>query len=485
MGKVMQMKKNKVSHCGNAAKTMFTLLSASACCVALAAFDIGAAMDTAEFWKSDPVMFVKRHQEEGFRFTSSDRESADTRLDGAVTYHDIPVFESKIAFTEDGRGVARVELILFSPAGTEVRQPTDSSHYRLVRNEKTINRDEFVKLMKDVRAKLTPEGKKSPTQVAERTKKPIVQKSQTWPKTDIPTMTTLTWNYSQVGTKTDTFEAGFVRLAVDGPERLAGKTGSASARRKPASARKIVDNVVRDPRGDVFIDNVPMVDQGQKGYCAAATSERVLRYYGLQVDEHEVAQAAGTTAEGGTSLKEMKDSVAAIGKRYNLATVVSYGDFQKSDNDRIEGLVREVEGYNRAARKLKKEPIKEGVYMRRQGHNIMYDPRGLDAAMDPEVLKYMKTEGSQKSKYTKFLKDVHDQVNKGIPVFWGVTLGIYPEPEIPQSNGGHMRLIIGYNDKKKEILYTDTWGAGHELKRMPVEWAWTISKCLMYMKPLN
>jgi hypothetical protein len=76
-------------------KTIFTLLSASACCVACAAFDIGAAMETAEFWKSDPVMFVKRHQEEGFRFTSSDRESADTRLDGAVTYHDIPVFESK------------------------------------------------------------------------------------------------------------------------------------------------------------------------------------------------------------------------------------------------------------------------------------------------------------------------------------------------------------------------------------------------------
>ena len=78
---------------------MSALLSASACCVALAAFDIGAAMDTAEFWKSDPVMFVKRHQEEGFRFTSADRESADTRLDGAVTYHDIPVFDSKISFT--------------------------------------------------------------------------------------------------------------------------------------------------------------------------------------------------------------------------------------------------------------------------------------------------------------------------------------------------------------------------------------------------
>ena len=231
------------------------VLSVAACCAASAAFDIGKEMETEAFWKSDPVMFVKRHQEEGFRFTSTDRESADTRLDGAVTYHGIPVFESKIAFTEDGRGVARVELILFSPAGTEVKQMTDATHYRLVRSEKSMDREGFVQLMKSVRAKLTPEGKRSPTQVAERTKKPIVQKSQTWPKTAIPTETTLTWNYSQVGTKPDTFEAGFVRLSVDGPERLAKGTAGASARRKPASSRKIADNVVRDPRGDVFIDN--------------------------------------------------------------------------------------------------------------------------------------------------------------------------------------------------------------------------------------
>ena len=473
-------------------KSAIVVFFAACACLAVAgaAYDIGKEMETEGFWKSDPVLFVKRHQDQGFKFTSGDRSSADTRLDGAVTYHGIPVFESKVAFAEDSSGITRVELVLFSPAGTEMRENVDSHRYRLVRRDKDITYDGFVRLMRDVRGKLTAEGAKNPQMKTERTKAPVVQKSQTWPRTDIPTETTLTWNYSQEGRKTDTFKAGFVRVAVDGPARLAeasdGKrkasVGGANAAK---GAKKIVDNVIRDPRGDVFIDNVPMVDQGQKGYCAAATSERVLRYYGLQVDEHEIAQAAGTSAEGGTSLLGMKNSVSAIGKRYSLATVVAYGDFQKSDQDRIEGLVREVEGYNRAARKLKKEPIKEGVYMKRQGHSIAYDPRALDAAMDPEVLKYMKTEGTQKSKYAKFLKDVHDQVNKGIPVFWGVTLGMYPEPEIPQSNGGHMRLIIGYNDKKKEILYTDTWGAGHELKRMPAEWAWTITHCLMYMKPLN
>jgi hypothetical protein len=46
-----------------------------------------------------------------------------------------------------------------------------------------------------------------------------------------------------------------------------------------------------------------------------------------------------------------------------------------------------------------------------------------------------------------------------------------------------MRLIIGYNDKTREIVYTDTWGAGHEYKRMSVENAWTITDAALYLKP--
>ena len=39
--------------------------------------------------------------------------------------------------------------------------------------------------------------------------------------------------------------------------------------------------------------------------------------------------------------------------------------------------------------------------------------------------------------------------------------------------------------KDADVLYTDTWGKGHELKRMPSDWAFTASHCLMYMKPLR
>ena len=454
-------------------------------------YDIGADLATEGFWKSDPVLFVKRHQDQGFNFTSNSREGADTRLDGAVTYQGIPVFETKVTFAEFG-GIARVELVLFATAGTEAFQTILMEHggtmRRRVRKEKSITRDEFVDLVKRVRSSLTPEGGKPPQQVAQRTDKPnVVQKSQSWPKTAIPTAATLTWNYSQEGRKDNTFEAGFVRLTVDGPARLTaeGKKAAVGNANAAKGAKKIVDNVIHDPRGDVFIDNMPMVDQGQKGYCSAATSERVLRYYGVEVDEHEIAQAAGTTAEGGTSTLEMKNSVQAIGRKYKLGTVVTYGDFEKPVGERIASIVKEVANYNKVAKKLKKKEIPDSVYITHRGTTTYYDPSAADAVMDPEVLRDMKANGPQKSKFVKFLKDIHQQIDKGIPLFWGVTLGTYPEPEIPQSKGGHMRLIIGYNDKKREILYTDSWGAGHELKRMPADWAWTISHCLMYMKPLR
>ena len=455
-------------------------------------------MGIVDFWKSDPNLFVERHKAQGFNFTTEVREGADnrpkdadTRLDGAVTYKGIPVYETRVSFGASG-GIERVDLVLFATAGTEAFETVLTERggrmHRRVRKEKKITRDEFVDLVKRVRVDLTPNGAKPPPQdVARTSKQGVVQKSQTWPKTDIPTVATLTWNYAQEGRKDETFNAGFIRLTVDGPSRLAsgGRKAVGNGSEAKGAKKSIAGNVTRDTNGDVFIDNVPMVDQGQKGYCAAATSERVLRYYGVEVDEHEIAQAAGTTADGGTSTLEMKNSVQTIGRHYKLGTVVTYGDFEKSTAERCESVAKEVANYNKTAKKLKRREIADDVYITRRGSVIVYNPIAADAAMDPEVLREMKVNGPQKSKFTKFMKDIRQQVEKGIPLFWGVTLGTYQESDIPQSKGGHMRLIIGYNDKTKEVIYSDSWGAGHERKRMPAEWAWTISHCLMYMKPLR
>ena len=453
-----------------------------------AVYEIGEDMDSEAFWKADPMMFVTKHRENGFQFTSDGNERADSRLEGGVTYYGVPVYESVLTFGEEG-GVKRVDLSLFNVGGTEAFEEmadADGKRFRRrVRVKKTIDREAFGALLKTVRDRLT-KGARQPKPEVERVKEASVRQAhQTWPRTGLPTQTTLTWNYVQNGKKTETFQAQFVRVAVVGPSLLAGpvKRDAAAGRAKAKGARKISDNVTQGLKGDVFIDNIPMVDQGQKGYCSVATAARVLQYYGIEKDEHEIAQIAGTSAEGGTSTLKMKEAVETIGKKFNLGTIVCYGDFEKSVAERIGGICDEVRAYNKAAKKLKKKAIADDVFIRHEGNVTRYDPQAVDDAMDVEVRKYMKTEGPQKSKYTKFLKDVRDQIDKGIPLFWGVTLGIAPEPGLPQAGGGHMRLIIGYNDKKKEILYTDSWGAGHEMKHMKSDWAWTITHCLLYLKP--
>ena len=45
---------------------------------------------------------------------------------------------------------------------------------------------------------------------------------------------------------------------------------------------------------------------------------------------------------------------------------------------------------------------------------------------------------------------------------WSVLVGRVKEKPPVQGAGGHMRLIIGYNDKTSELLYSDSWGRGHE-----------------------
>ena len=48
-----------------------------------------------------------------------------------------------------------------------------------------------------------------------------------------------------------------------------------------------------------------------------------------------------------------------------------------------------------------------------------------------------------------------------------------------------MRLIIEYNDKKDEIIYTESWGAGHGKKNMDAGEAFAMSQALIVLPPKN
>ena len=181
---------------------------------------------------------------------------------------------------------------------------------------------------------------------------------------------------------------------------------------------------------------------------------------------------AGSTAEGGTNIREMRETVREVGSKCRLG-YVKIVTFSSNLRD----LEQEVADYNREAKTAKEPTLSIDDFT--EGNLIHIG--SIRAAMKPKVLKKMRMKDSR---FKRFLAGVKTQVDQGIPVIWGVTLGIFPEPGLPQSSGGHLRLIIGYNAKTKEILYSDSWGAGHELKRMPEDWAFAITHDAFYLKPL-
>jgi len=211
-----------------------------------------------------------------------------------------------------------------------------------------------------------------------------------------------------------------------------------------------------------------VVDQGRKGYCVTASVERVLRYYGADIDQHEIAQLANSDADRGTSVKAMIEAMEDISNQ----TGVRVREHYTQDFYEFQDVVKE---YNREA---KRADLPEVVLPTRG----VIDITSIYARMKGPQLKEARV--GSRSDYGRFQRDIAELIDKGYPGVWSVMLGLVPEePALPQAFGGHMRLIIGYNPESEEILYTDSWGRGHEMKRMSMADAWTITMGLSSLEP--
>ena len=226
------------------------------------------------------------------------------------------------------------------------------------------------------------------------------------------------------------------------------------------------ESVKSNTNGDTFIKNIPMVDQGRKGYCAVASAERVFRYYGLQVDQHAMAQIAQSSAQTGTNPAKMVDALKRVAGRTKTRLYTHY----EIDQREIESTIK---SYNRLAKKNQKN-----VFNTPRNGYIPYQP--FLAAADAETLKTVRANGTS---FKRFSKTIRDKIDDGIPLLWSLQVGVIKERGIPQAGGGHMRLIIGYNDKTGHIIYSDSWGAGHEFKKMTFEEAFTPSINLITIRP--
>lgn len=224
------------------------------------------------------------------------------------------------------------------------------------------------------------------------------------------------------------------------------------------SNKDLENMVVTDPDGAVYVSGVPMVDQGQKGYCACATTARLLNFYGRDIDQHDIAKIA-MTDKLGTSLEDLQKALVTISSKLRLHLEPVAKCYLRNEND-----------FRRFLKKIEIEYRKQKF--------TFEDPLKIK-----ELKKVFENMSLKDQRYKDFKKGIVESINGGKPLVWALALGIMPEPEIPQATGGHMRLIIGYNEKTDEIYYSDTWGAGHEKKSMHLISAFWISSALWELRP--
>ncbi len=181
--------------------------------------------------------------------------------------------------------------------------------------------------------------------------------------------------------------------------------------------KRILNCVQRKDNGDILVTNIPMVDQGPKGYCSPATWERYLRYFSIPADMYLIAVAANTSAGGGTYnstiLRVMEPVLSSFGR-----DIISINS---------EMSIKNISRY-----------IDQGL---------------------PIMWSFSSTPSFQK------LADANSAKRKGEQLK-EKDLDISPN-EISRSSG-HICLIIGYNESTQEICISDSWGLKYQERWVPV-----------------
>ena len=221
---------------------------------------------------------------------------------------------------------------------------------------------------------------------------------------------------------------------------LAGLGGKSTVR----SGRSLLTSIKRDAAtGTVEIVGIPMRDQGDKGYCVVASAERVLLYMGQPCDMDELAKLCGADARTGTDPGEMYKALRKVDARYYMRL-------------RLEKL----------------EPT-------------------LDLGLDEKTLAASELKTATAADLWKVAQA---NIDIGVPLLWCVLLPLgesgVPNSTTPQNltrmgRVGHMRLITGYCANNQELIYSDSWGEGHERKVMRLAKAKEMTRAVFSMKPVR
>lgn len=238
-------------------------------------------------------------------------------------------------------------------------------------------------------------------------------------------------------------------------------------------------NLQDDGSGGIYLD-IPMVDQGQKGYCVCATVERILKYYQSDVDQHILAQIMKTEQQG-TSLEVAMEALDGMRAKLRIKSkeLIKNEAFNK-----VQDFEKVTKKYNRLAKRQKRNTIEFDEFIVRNGNKKSLEVDRLFSEYEYDLFRDIMCDDQMKQE--SFIRYVKKYVKKGYPLAWATW--VFKNEKAGQKIGGigsHMRIINGINEEKKLIIYTDSYGAGHEKKEMSYEDAFAKTRYLVLITPIS
>ena len=419
----------------------------------LSAFSVFAApVNIANFldksketaWTTSPTKFIKDNGSKYmYRWNSSQKKSlhyAANRTRKSLYFLDWQVTEADFNFAD--KQLNSIFLNIYNKSS--------SNNKELAQNKKT-----FLKFLDKLRGSLNTFCKNTHSKRSTELINSARCQSCFW---SLPSAyIVLKWSYD--GSNQNNFIAHYATIYIYKDKQ----TFNEISRSKVAvtNLSDLKSRIKTNKDGDRYLQ-IPMVDQGKRGYCVAACAERILKYYNVNVDQHILAQAANTS-NSGTRIADIEESMKKVGTKCNfhVKEISEYSPLIGNVN-----ILKFIKKYNRRAKRAGKKEIKVS---RVRGY------RRLFAMMDEDTLVQTKIDWD-KNGFRKFKLKVKATIDSGMPVLWVVMLGMVKEPKRPQNMGGHMRLITGYNLKTDEVIYSDSWGKGHDFKKISWGKAWVMTQ---------
>ncbi len=416
-------------------KTILGIGLAGFLCAPLFAGDIAEIVKSGEIWEKNRTELAAG-EFRGVRHAVVDADSIRVPRGGGITLGKLEFGETVVAWKPENGPTQSLVIMVYNKG-----------------DDTKVDRDEYMDILESSISALNELiGVKGKSNRVSKKETGVALRSWVWE-----------WEAGMIrldasftGGKKD-FEGEFIRLKLGADKESVSGGGAADTVKR----KSLKENIQRDESGNDVWLNIPMVDQGDKGYCVPATVARIFAYYGMDgVDQHALAQLCDSSADGGTSYAAMQQALESISRKFHVRLQLLEGkDIQSV-------FMTYIADYNKAAKKLKKPQATPMDWV-----EVCRDRKVLLAARGNK--KYVK----------KWFTPIKKSIDSGIPVLWSVELGIFPEQGSQQPSGGHMRLIVGYNEEEGTIYYSDSWGAGHEKKSMRADYAAAMTRYRYILRP--